>query len=329
MAGVLLGPRTWSMTRDEEGYRVYNLTNRIETTSKYDGPQVVANTPGLPLPGSFWAIGNDVDLFAYCTHDLKVTPVNEGKPNYYWDVENTFTNKPKSGKKCSESSLDDPLLEPQKISGSFNKVQTIAVYDRYGNEIKYSSHERPKGELLEFDDNKATVRVEQNVPDLQLPLLTLLINTVNSFELWGIPPRCVKFDNVSWERKFYGQCYIYFVRTLEFDINFNGFDRELIDEGNMVLRGRWDLTSGPSNWRLTPINGVDPDPDNPSDFIRATDAYGNPIHMILNGAGLPANAFIGSDSASGQRTTPGVITVEYYSSSDLALLNIPSNFTFF
>ena len=239
MAFILVsGARTWGGSRDSDGYTTYKVKwlVRGETT---DGPAAALLTPGLPVYGTPWAIDNDVDLWAWCRWDATMTPYyggQEGEPGKYFLIEQTFSSKPPDDKKCKDNQPTDPLLEPQKISGSFVKYTEEATYDRFGDPIENSSFEQIRGPQNEWDKNRPQVRIEQNVPSLQIALLAQMQDTLNDATLWGLPKRCIKLSDVSWERKFYGSCYVYYTRNLTFDIRYETFDRDLLDEGTKVLR---------------------------------------------------------------------------------------------
>jgi hypothetical protein len=123
-----------------------------------------------------------------------------------------------------------------------------------------------------------------------------MANTVNDAILWGLPPRCILLSQVSWERKFYGICFYYYTLHLTFDINYDGFDRDLVDEGTKVLNGQWDPVTG--NWVLIPINGQPPNYQNPQHYRRWKDRVGENMKGLLNGAGLPAGVSIGVGTGS-------------------------------
>lgn len=304
---IVPGHRTWSMTRDAEGHREYTLKYLV-IASPTDGPHTVSQTPGLPLPGSFWAVDNDLDLWAYCKWDLQVTPVVENEKNRHWELEYTFTTKPQ-GKHCKDVEIEDPLLEPPKISGTFIKYQEEAVIDRHNKPIVNSAHEQIRGPQVEFDMNRQQIRIEQNSLVLERELFSPMVDTVNQDELWGFPPRCIKLSNVSWERKYWGQCDVYYTRIMEFDVNVkraythltdigfgdeeelvSGFDRDILDEGTKVLQGNW---LG-DEWVLEDIDGAPPNPDDPTHFKKAHDREGNPCKLVLNGRGKPAHVIAGT-----------------------------------
>ena len=156
-----------------------------------------------------------------------------------------------------------------------------------------SSWEQLRGPAVEFDRNRLQIVIQQNVGSAyqgyQLP--KSMMDTLNMYPLWGFNPRQVKLSSFKFDRKLYGSCFVYYPRTLTFDIRDNGFDGNILDEGTKVLSGHWN-TAG--HWVLDKINGQDPDPMDPSHFIRFQDRNGNTSRVILNGRGLPATAMIGT-----------------------------------
>jgi len=68
--------------------------------------------------------------------------------------------------------------------------------------------------------------------------LQSMVNTLNVAPLWGCPARTVKLEPPTWERRFYGACYKYFNRVLEFTVSAD-FDRDNLDEGTKCVRGYW------------------------------------------------------------------------------------------
>lgn len=218
------GPRVLGGQRDSEGYRTYKVIHRVEC-ARTDGPATVMQTPGLPLPGALWSFMDDVDVFAWCRNDMTVQMSSPpGRPCRFYDVEQTFSNKPPSDdrQRCNDTPVEDPLMEPMRVSGSFTRYTEEAVYDRFGRELKTSSHEQIRGPQAEFDANRPTVKIEQNVADLQLDLLSRMMadgGSLNDSPLWGVIIRGVRLAQVSWTKKYYGQCYAYYTRVLDFEIN--------------------------------------------------------------------------------------------------------------
>ncbi len=247
MATVLrTGQRDWRLTRDRDGHREYKITFRVVADSPFVGPAEVLQTSGLPVPGDYWIVDFDSDLWATCKEDAEVVPVITNEPNTQWDVTVTFSTKG-DDKRCKDQQWDDPLLIPDRVSGSFTRFTEPASFDKDGIQITNSAYERFENNLVEFDASRAAIRISQNRADLEIGLFTPMVDTVNDAPLWGLPERTIKLSNVTWERKYYGQCYLYYERTFEFEVRYNpgsatdflGFDRFLLDEGSKVLKGHW------------------------------------------------------------------------------------------
>lgn len=288
------------MTRDKEAHREYHVKHLVRVTTLGEGPATVIQCPGLPIPGQFWVFPDDVDDWAWCRDDatvLRAPGYDKDGENYeYWTVEQTFSTKPPDTQRCMDTQREDPLLEPPDINGGFTRYQEEAAFDRFGDPIVSSSWELLRGPQVEFDKNRPFVKIAQNVGDLQYPLLLAMKDTVNAFPLWGFRPRCIKLSDVTFERKLWGSCLVYYRRTLNFDINLETFDRDLLDEGTKALKGHWGANG---HWILDPVDdlGTMPDPANPSHYVRFKDFSGENCRCVLDGRGLPAETFIGSGTA--------------------------------
>lgn len=285
------GPRTMDCGRDSEGYRTYKVSHLVEVvagTSVYEGPASALRCPGLPTFGAAWAFGADLDVWAWCRWDASVKPhgtsEDRGPPRFY-SVEQTFSSKPpegKEGKKCQDTQVEDPLLQPPKLSGSFVSKSVEATHDRYGRPIQYSSFETIRGSQVEFEDNLPVVKIEQNVLDLELPLVTSMRRSVNDRTLWGVPKRCVRLKSFTWSQNFYGVCYRYYTRNFEWEVNWDTFDRDVLNESQLVLSGHWNQAAGTDEWVLENIGGVAPDPLNPRHYNRYLDRAGQPGRVLLD-----------------------------------------------
>lgn len=286
------GPVSLTCSTDSEGYRTYKATFQVFGTWPIDGPASAMQCPGLPAPGSYWHFGGDIDVWVWARHDREVSPApgyKTGDPVEVWHVTSSFSNKPDNpGQKqrCSDQKIEHPLLELPKVSGGTSKYNEEAVFDRFGRRITNSSHEQLRGQHVEFDVTRGTVKIEYNVPTFEWVSLALsMMNTVNAYTLWGQPRRCVKLSDVPWERQYHGLCNAYYKLTLQFDIDPRTFDRNIGDVGTMVLKGHWDPLS--RDWVLDNIGGFPPDSDDPRCFIRAKDREMNPIKVVLDGRGKP------------------------------------------
>lgn len=327
------GPVKVTLTRDAERRRVYEVTYLVKAGDKDDGPGQVLLTPGLPVPGGFYQLGNDADLWAFCTFKNKVErwQPKDGEADYWWAVTFEFSTVPT--KTCSESQFDDPLLEPARVRGTFVRRTKEATQDRFGNPLVTSSWEQLRGAQVEFYDSTPQIVIEQNVALLNYPLLTSFRNCVNDSVLWGFPPRCVLLSDIQWEQAWYGTCLYYYKRTLTFDVLFETHDRYVLDEGTMALRGKWDkVTTSPTykEYVLDPDIADDPAKHlNPRNFIKFKDWHGEPRKVLLNGAGRPYDPGVfdgatGTGTGTGADTQVGFRYIQYYNEVNMLLLGIPS-----
>lgn len=341
------GPRRWSSTCDTEGHKEYSITTRVEVPVGH-GPQTARQTPGLFQPGDIWYFpgDKDVNIWATCQQNDRVTQVEEDGTNRFFDIEQYFTTRGTS-KRCKDVSIEDPLMIPDEVSGGFNKFQEEATKDRFGCPILSKSFEMLRGPQVEFDRSRPTLQIKQFVPDLQFPFLVEMIDTVNAFPIWGFSARCVKLSMISWSKKYYGQCYIYYERNLEFEFNTDTWDRDILSEGHKALNGEFNANTG--NWEDKPIgkDGTQPNPLNPSHFSRYKDRNGENTTVIHDCDGRPADVLLGTAVAgtgwdqgylvgTSTHLEPGCpdplgdtnacrIHVEYYEESDFFALGVPIN----
>lgn len=288
-ASLLGGQRDWSMVKDEDGHRTYTIVYRVKV-AKADGPSVALTASGLPTIGNTWIVDNENDPWAWCTPGVKITPVVTGEPNTFFDLEYVFTTKPLKqdptnfstspgsgggvGSMPSGSGVENPLLIPDRISGSFTKFTEEATTNFRGDPVVNSAFEQLRGAPVEFDKNRLTVRIEQNRTDLQLPLILSMMDTVNDRTLWGMAARTIKLSSAPWERKFFGAGTKYYTRTLEFEVNADSYDRTILDEGTKVLNGHWDYTN---RWRLDNVGILAP-PRAPTVTFREQNA--SPVALL-------------------------------------------------
>lgn len=311
------GHTTWSQAVDNEGNREYRIIFRVETDDPLDGPGLARLTPGLPVIGSSWQFDNESDPWAFCLPGGSTVPVTEpGEPCTVFDVEFIFSSKPppQNQQRCNDQKIEDPLLEPPRLSGGSTKYSEEAAQDRFGQFVCSSSFEPIRGQVNEWDANRSSIRIEMNVASFaQVQLALAMRDCVNILPLWGFARRCVKLSNVTWERKYYGFCYQYYSLSMEFDTNPRTFDRDILDEGHKCLKGHWDAATGYYYVDKigTGANERDPSRFNPSDFIRIPDREGNPSRMLLNGFGLPAAATIRIQLSAGTPAEYGLTTTRY------------------
>lgn len=369
MSLTILGFHTIKSRVTNEGHREYDVSYRVQSSdASIHGPYDLLTLNGIPRVGDPWNVYGSIDNWAYCQPQREVVPVQgqpEDEKTKFWDVVCKYSTKPNP--RCQELNFTSPLQEPMKVKISSGKRTAEATQDRHGLPIRNSAHELIKGPIIEFDEGLLTVEIEQNVAEAELELLTLCFNRVNSYYLWGMPPRSIRLTGITAERSVYGRCNYYWHRTLRFDLDDKTFDRDVLDEGTKVLNGHWAtrkelekaigtgvigtgseyLTE--SLWVLDPINGILPDPNNPTHFKRYMDREGNLARVILNGSGLPANTSyfypvggVGTNPSVSQRyvplgtnpqglndeADPGYFRVEKYLEANFLLLGIPTDLNF-
>ncbi len=313
MATSVIGPLTWSGSVDSEGYRTYKITYLVKG-AKGCGPFAAMYASGIPARNSAWDITingqQDSDTYAYClpTKEARPHKVNNAEPFSYWEVDCTFTTKPQNT--CASSTPDDPLSQPIRCGGNFIKFTEQARYDKDGYMIKGVSPWPPKGPLLEFDNNRPTVWVEWNSASLPLGTFAAAVDRVNSATMWGLAVRCVKLSNVTWEKKYYGSCSVYYTIRYEFEINYNTFDRKIPDISPLVLNGHW---SSSGSWVTASGASV----SDPASWIRFQDKAGNLRDVALTSGGTPATT----------ESAVNIITAKKYLETNLSAI-LPVGFNF-
>ncbi len=311
-------PRKWGGSRDSEGHRNFTVTHLVEVGDTEDGPAIVMSTPGLPLTGSYWQFGNDLDFWAFCYPDMRVSihEEKEGQKNKIWRVDQKFSTKPLN--RCQDTIIENPVDEPPKISGSFTKITKnigkgyattgLAATGGTRNKVlKTSSHEPLTG--IQVDDDRPTVRIESNIAVLGLVTFSQMVNTVNDRIVWGLASRKIKLSNVVWERKTYGTCNFYYTQILDFEIDFNTFDWTTPDYGSKVLDGSWNTDCDNPVW--TPRVGADKDNQHHFRQFHTCDETVSKVH--LDGSGSPVTN--PEDAAE--------IDIIYYKESNFFSLGIP------
>lgn len=290
-----VGPINKAGSGTDEGHREYLYTYRIKTTSVYDGPQVVLNATGLPSIGTYLNIGNDVDAWAFRTPYFAIRALTPGEGGYYWEVDHKYSTYPNN--RCNSASFEDPMDEPDRVSGSFVNDRKEAWFDKDGRALLNSAKQVIRGDVVERDFHKATVKIEKNILSLPLSDYTELMNKVNDSTMWGLPPRCIKLSGVSFDKRYYGTCNSYYVVSYDFSIDFNTFDRTALDFGTTAR-----------------VPGGDPgNPQHSAQVKDLTDSH--PGGVILKSDGT---MWDGTGSVS-------VINIALYEEADLFVLGLPTS----
>ena len=282
---------------ENDGHRNYELVFRVISSTKNDLGAQASVTAGLPVVGASYSIGNDSDTWAYCLPGWKCRREfkDPGKPNH-WLVTVPYSTKPLS--RCQTTSIENPLLEPPKISGSFVKYTKQLHEDRNGDPYRSSTGEPLVGKETEVDDDRLQVVISQNQSAHNLSTVDSLMNKLNNATLWGLSSEKVKLSGCRFEQRWYAVCTEYWNFTYEFDIR-DSWTQELADKGRMKLSTGGTATN-PDHWEV------------------AKDRFGENLPVMrLDTNGQP----IVTDTQ-----TPATISREPYSTGNLLLLGIPSSF---
>jgi hypothetical protein len=222
-------PIDWTLNIDGEGQREYSVTWQVQTTSADDGPDIALTCPGLPVPGSHFAVSNSTDPWAFYQRKGSARLHDRMKSAKLWDVTINYSTRP--ARRCMDSSVQDPLLEPARVSGGFNKFTRRAVKDTSGNALVTTANE-PFTSGIEIDDNRPTVRLEMNVAWVNLTFVSSYVDTVNNATWWSCAARTIKCSEFNWERVLYGTCRFYYRVQFTFELKRDTWDLMLANFGN-------------------------------------------------------------------------------------------------
>lgn len=249
MTVKLLGEREWELDVDDDGFKMYTVTWFAETSSPFEGPNAVFNTPGLFATGSIWQFedneGNveEEDQNALCLPNIKISPVVRGEPNWWWTIQQFFSNKPVTALR-QDNEIGSPATIPPKVRGTYVKHTIEAMKDKDYKPILNTAFQRIRGKAAEFDKSNQTIVVELMRP--QLDNFDDYIDHVNDRPIWGKPVRAVKLSNITFERLVYGVDTFYYNSILDFDTDIvldenqekvSGFDRRVPNVSTLELTG--------------------------------------------------------------------------------------------
>jgi len=310
MAVISVKRHSWNGHRDKDGQRMYDITFMVETNNQLDGPGTITSSPLLPQIGAMWVFGAnpsvwnygvDNDSWAFCTPYIKATPVVKNEITRFWLVSYKFSTVPIT--RCQDTEVGIPFAEPPKISGGTSSSSRTAYEDKDSDLILNTAHENVG---VDFDYSNPTIRITQNINPLNLTALSTASNRVNSSAMWGVGTRRIRLESYSFERRYWGSCTLYYTRTLEFQIDFEGFDRgDVPNICTKMIQGKWDGDTYTAD--------AGRDVNDPTHFTAAKDKSGNLIETHLSkSTGIPTS-------------TPNYLdVVSYYKEYDFTTLGIPA-----
>src|SRR5688572_12368352 len=124
MAIVVRGPKDWRYSETGKGHRNYEVDYLAKATTS-DGPYDISHAGGIPAVGSTWSFGSDVDAWAYRLPGVRLKKSAEHGPEagIFYEVTIPYSTELPGGgdERCNTNEIEDPLLEPARISGSFVK----------------------------------------------------------------------------------------------------------------------------------------------------------------------------------------------------------------
>lgn len=245
----VIGLHTVEFEQEEEsGHRTFTAKYKVAHDID-EGPLAIESADGLPAIGDHWEPDelDEIDEYARRTPYAKCTYMVEGERANYSIVEIHFTTKPI--KRCQDTQIENPLLEPPKISGSFIEQTMKAVYDIALNPVMNSAGERMD---VEIEASSLTVDISVNVDESPISLIATMLHKLNDAELWGLPAKCIKLSTASWETLYWGVCTKYYKLNMGFKIR----APYSIDSGIPIRRKKnpGDPTSTEYEWVVEPGN---------------------------------------------------------------------------
>lgn len=221
-AEAVTAPYNWTKDTGEEGDETYTVNWKVNTTLALDGPDVAWTAAGLPVPGSSLSIGNTSNPWAFYQNKGSAKLLKADSNRKLWDLTTVFSTKPI--KRCSAGKVDDPLLEPHRVKGTFNRVMEEQLKDKDGNPIENSAQQRFKGATVQIPRARPVVELEMNVAWINLAWMAEYADAVNSNTQWGQAVRTIKCTVGPWERVLYGTCCYYFVVRFTFELRYETWD---------------------------------------------------------------------------------------------------------
>lgn len=243
---------------DDEGHQSYDVVYHVRTNDPEDGPYVAINASGVARWGDSYIYGNESNQFAFCRR-LTADYVDWPNDRLNYHVSAYYTTKPfggysgsRGGDVSSTSLFQSPLDEPWKISGSYIRLTRITDRDKDGKAMTTSAHE-PK--VAEVPDGHDTLRLEGPSATLSLATRAQAMFHVNSATIWGLTARQLLMTKWDYDVRYYGtQSYIH--NSMEFEINYAGWNETYIDAGFREYIGADIVTGKPMYREILASNGV-------------------------------------------------------------------------
>lgn len=257
----------------------FSLTSRdyeqmwiVQTDNRLDGPQQIAQFPGVPQKGQYYQHGNDFDPAS--TLIALSADQDDGNP-LLWRVTAAYSSAPQ-GTQQDDAGVDfnNPIL-----SWGSETFQRIVERDIDGNLMASSA-----GEFFDppelVDDAYPMLSVSVNWPSFNPLAIQLYTGAVNSDAWYGMKPYTVKCKNVGASQQQQGD-QEYWAVSMSFLFNFTAAPNRTIPS---------DDSGGWTSYILD--RGVK-ELDDDKNQIHIKDIEGNPVTepRLLNGRGKQLDAF--------------------------------------
>jgi len=210
---------------DAEGTHTYTNVYIVLTDDKDDGADTArgagAVALGLPDYNDSWAWGNDSNSNALAkTRSADIASLDETSPYYRkWKVTIGYTTAGQSRDPAggggsgsgSEEGIQDPLLEPWKLSGSYIQTTRRTSVDKNGANVTNSADEPI---LFDVPSGYDSLIMNGNTATISLTTRAANVTKSNSTAMWGLAVRQVYLNQWSWDIAYRGTT-PYFVNRLE------------------------------------------------------------------------------------------------------------------
>lgn len=236
---------TEASAQASESERSYTVKFRVFTNNRSDGPQEASSASIIPRRGDPYIYGADNDYGAIRSGiTISLTNVRDSMKD--WTIVCTFTSRPMRTHPDAFQ-VDDPVLLPPEIGGSFLMMQKPVTRDKDGNCVVNSALDFFEG--LTVEDGLPTLTIAKNYATIDLAQLSDFCPSVNSTPFWGMGVRCWKLTAAPWKRLWKGSGVPYYQISYEFQLNWETWDLKPADRG-------WYKADNYQKVRVTDKDGV-------------------------------------------------------------------------
>lgn len=203
--------RTYSVDNDNNHSYVYQY--RVEVDSYAEDLQNIASAPGI-------SIGDSLGTYAKCT---SINVEQSSEDGSVWSVSISF------GKVDPEKTANPVDRLPKKTwtTQPYQKLFSKTI----DNKPILNSAKDPFNEPIEGDDSRVTLQFTRNEATFNEELAYAYRDAVNSDKFANQKPGTVKVMGIQANRQFDSQYGYYYEVTYNFQVNKNGWDVPVLDQG--------------------------------------------------------------------------------------------------